>query len=251
MDININLPVDEEIDLEFLRAKTPPENEQLFEEDELGNEMKLTEKIPVADENIVSQLELFGFPKNRAEKAALTTQNASTEIALNWLLEHQDDPDIDVPFSFKEKQKDDFVDDPIIIEQLTSMGFSKEQSIFALRQTQNNPDRAVDYLFNHQDDIEMLMIQESTKKQEKSQDDVVFDDDENLCEIENENDKEKKHAKFVLSSFIVHMGSTPQSGHYVAYIKKNDKWILFNDSKVVIDDDPYFGTGYIYFFKRI
>ena len=50
---------------------------------------------------------------------------------------------------------------------------------------------------------------------------------------------------------IVHLGVSVHCGHYVSYIKKNGKWILFNDSKVAETDDPVFGKGYIYVFERV
>ena len=49
---------------------------------------------------------------------------------------------------------------------------------------------------------------------------------------------------------IVHLGTSALSGHYVSYIKKNNKWILFNDSKVAETPDPVLGKGYFYIFKR-
>ena len=46
------------------------------------------------------------------------------------------------------------------------------------------------------------------------------------------------------------MGTSTASGHYVCHIKKDDKWILFNDQKVAISDDPPKDMGYLYFFER-
>ena len=49
----------------------------------------------------------------------------------------------------------------------------------------------------------------------------------------------------------MHLGKSASSGHYVAYIKINGKWYLFNDSKVAETPEPVLGKGYFYLFKRI
>lgn len=61
----------------------------------------------------------------------------------------------------------------------------------------------------------------------------------------------KKRSKYELTGAIIHLGSNINSGHYVAYIKIDGKWVLFNDSKVAVVDKPVLEKGYLYFFKRI
>lgn len=50
---------------------------------------------------------------------------------------------------------------------------------------------------------------------------------------------------------IVHLGRSVHCGHFVAYIKKNNEWILYNDSKVAQTTEPVLGKGYIYIFRRV
>ncbi|XP_008278542.1 UBX domain-containing protein 1-like [Stegastes partitus] len=40
----------------------------------------------------------MGFERNRAEKAVANTGNQGIEQAMDWLMEHENDPDIDEPY---------------------------------------------------------------------------------------------------------------------------------------------------------
>ncbi len=64
-----------------------------------------------------------------------------------------------------------------------------------------------------------------------------------------------KSLLFELKSVIVHYGSTYNSGHYVAYVKKGSQWYLCNDSTVtqVSDDDvkeDIGKNGYVFFYEK-
>jgi len=58
-------------------------------------------------------------------------------------------------------------------------------------------------------------------------------------------------AEYELFAVISHIGNAAQSGHYVAHIKKQGKWAIFNDSKVAQSVHPPKELGYLYFFRRI
>jgi ubiquitin carboxyl-terminal hydrolase 5/13 len=49
------------------------------------------------DESAVEQLMSMGFPRNRCVRALIKTGNNGPDVAMNWLFEHMDDPDIDDP----------------------------------------------------------------------------------------------------------------------------------------------------------
>jgi len=49
--------------------------------------------------DLLQQLVAMGFPQVRAEKALLFTKNKSLDLAINWVLEHSEDIDIDEPLT--------------------------------------------------------------------------------------------------------------------------------------------------------
>lgn len=38
--------------------------------------------------------------------------------------------------------------------------------------------------------------------------------------------------RYTLLGFISHMGASTAAGHYVAHIRKDGRWVIFNDEKV-------------------
>ncbi|ONK77222.1 uncharacterized protein A4U43_C02F4340 [Asparagus officinalis] len=51
--------------------------------------------VPDVDKSLFEQLESMGFPPARATRALHYSGNSSIEAAINWVAEHEDDPDID------------------------------------------------------------------------------------------------------------------------------------------------------------
>ncbi|THU50525.1 hypothetical protein C4D60_Mb06t21140 [Musa balbisiana] len=51
--------------------------------------------VPEVDSDLLGQLESMGFPTARATRALHYSGNSSIEAAINWVAEHEDDPDID------------------------------------------------------------------------------------------------------------------------------------------------------------
>jgi ubiquitin carboxyl-terminal hydrolase 5/13 len=107
----------------------------------------------VPNEAALSMLEAMGFPRVRCEKALHATGNADAEAASNWLFAHMEDPDIDTPVDLGggSDSKGSAVVDPEKIESLGMMGFNAPQARQALKETDGDMERAVDWLFNHPD----------------------------------------------------------------------------------------------------
>ncbi|KAL8518933.1 hypothetical protein ACS0TY_003460 [Phlomoides rotata] len=51
--------------------------------------------VPEVNQQLLTELEEMGFSKERATRALHFSGNASLEAAANWIVEHENDPDID------------------------------------------------------------------------------------------------------------------------------------------------------------
>jgi ubiquitin carboxyl-terminal hydrolase 5/13 len=111
-----------------------------------------------------------------------------------------------------------------------NMGFSDKQARKALKETGNDIERAVDWLFSHASE--------------------PIDDE--VGTVVQEISKHEGPARYRLFAFVSHKGTSAQCGHYVSFILKDDKWVIFNDNKVAQVDDisKHIKEGYLYFFKK-
>ena len=55
---------------------------------------------------------------------------------------------------------------------------------------------------------------------------------------------------YELTAIISHMGTSHLVGHYVAHIKKDGLWYIFNDEKVAKSENPPIELGYLYLYRR-
>lgn len=115
-------------------------------------------------------------------------------------------------------------------------GFPERKVRKALRSTENNPERAADWLFSHSDDPD-------SDDQEMSQPGAdVAGASEYAC---------AKPGMYDLTSFITHLGSSVHAGHYVCHVRQADEtWVYFNDAKVAQTMEPPIGKGYMYFLRK-
>ncbi|PRP81902.1 ubiquitin carboxyl-terminal hydrolase 5-like isoform 2 [Planoprotostelium fungivorum] len=224
LDTLVDVP--ETIDLEPYRAHGPQANEQLLPES--SSDAPAAPAFQ-ADESIVAQLLSLGFQKNSIDRAVYHTKNAGVEQATDWLISHMEDMDFNEPLVISAPQKNQ---GPIMDEEkvamLMSMGFDRGQSVKALTATDNNIERATEWIFSHMDDM----------------------NEAPAAAVQDEGRVEDGPAKYQLVSIISHMGTSTASGHYVAHIKKKGRWALFNDNKVGESADPPRDMGYIYLFQR-
>lgn len=198
----------------------------------------------VADAAALAQLESMGFPTVRCENALHATGNSDMNAAMEYLFGHMEDPELDVPVAQKAAAAPAAGADPEKIEMLGAMGFSAPQANKALRETNGDMERAVEWLFSHPDD------QGDVDGGPQAEAEAAPASPPGSSEVP---------AKFQLQSIVCHKGTSIHTGHYVAFIRKNlpdseggPSWVLFNDEKVVkvVDVEEMKKFAYVYFFKR-
>lgn len=164
LDVSVDCP--DEIDLEMLRGRGQQQGEELLPELEDG----AAPKPPPIDAAVLEQLVQMGFPVEACKKAIFHTKNSGVEAATNWVMEHITDPDFSDPFVMPGVDAKSgagavaFVADPNGLEMLMGMGFSDKQATKALKETQNNIERAADWIFSHQDELDAMEVDEASNQ---------------------------------------------------------------------------------------
>lgn len=95
-----------------------------------------------------------GFPPEACKRAIFHTQNTGLESATQWIMEHIADSDFSDPFVPPGTESaSNFTPNPDALPMIMGMGFSRDQAVKALKATDNNLERAVDWIFSHQDEL--------------------------------------------------------------------------------------------------
>ncbi|KAH0517090.1 Ubiquitin carboxyl-terminal hydrolase 13 [Microtus ochrogaster] len=205
------------------------------------------------DESSVMQLAEMGFPLEACRKAVYFTGNTGAEVAFNWIIVHMEEPDFAEPLAipgyggagasvFGATGLDNQPPEEIVAI-ITSMGFQRNQAVQALRATNHNLERALDWIFSH-------------PEFEEDSDFVIEMENNANANIMSEAKPEGPRVKdgsgmYELFAFISHMGTSTMCGHYVCHIKKEGRWVIYNDHKVCASERPPKDLGYMYFYRRI
>lgn len=199
------------------------------------------------DQEAMGTLLSMGFPEVRCIKSLYHTGNKNAEDAMNWIFAHMDDSDIDDPFTPDAPQTASNEPSDDSIQNLVAMGFSTKLARKALI-LNSDPNAAVEWLFSNPDDDGNLEVESKP---------VI-----NIAEEKEKLTKElmsteNTDAIYKVKAVICHKGTSPHTGHYVVFIRKEvngkEQWVLFNDEKVVACDDnieDIENNGYIYLFEK-
>jgi len=241
LDCIVDMP--SSLDLSALKAKGLQPGEVELPERGEGEGEAAPAEVQI-DESVVNQLVEMGFGREGCRRAVATTNNSGVEAAMAWVMEHMGDADFNSPFqpagaAAPKKSKGPPADEEAIA-MVMSMGFTREQAEMGLRNTENNMERAVDWIFSHPDGEDAQPMETGGGE-----------DGSKARQLERLKDGQPKYE---LDAFISHMGPSNHSGHYVCHIRdKQDpsKWVIFNDNKVAESANPPKELGYLYLYKRV
>jgi ubiquitin carboxyl-terminal hydrolase 5/13 len=128
------------------------------------------------------------------------------------------------------------------------MGFERKQAIASLKLTNGNIEEALNLIYTNpnignEKNEENKMDIEDKKEDKKEEKNKELEEDKII--------NEGNGSIYNLYGFITHLGKSTECGHYVSHIKKENKWIYFNDIKVSLLEDPPIKKGYIYFYRNL
>lgn len=212
-DVPINIP--ETFDLKDYQTKQVVKpNEEIVEDDEQDQQFE-------PNTSTLNNLIQMGFPEFRAKKAMFLSGSEDVETVMNWLIEHLEDPTVDDPIDFTVKKdggNGGFQVDESKISSLQDMGFSFALAKKALFVNKNNVESSVEWLFSNPDDDGIIPEQEAEQAETKNIEDLLTN---------------TTSSRYTLKAVVCHKGTQVNSGHYVAFVKKHGRWVLYNDEKVV------------------
>ncbi|XP_055823453.1 ubiquitin carboxyl-terminal hydrolase 14 isoform X2 [Solanum dulcamara] len=227
LDVYIDVP--ETIDISSMRSNGIQPGEELLPDSAAGDGEQSIKLL--ADDDIVAQLVSMGFNLLHCQKAAINTSNSGVEAAMDWLLNHMNDPDIDAPISGNVQNPDI---DQSKVDTLVSFGFEEKLARKALKASGGDVEKATEWIFS------------SPSASTASDMDVTTSSGAAVDPLMPDGG-----GRYRLLGFVSHIGTSTQCGHYVAHIHKDGRWVIFNDEKVGVSKKTPMDMGYLYFFERL
>ncbi|KAL9188436.1 hypothetical protein ACHAXT_006814 [Thalassiosira profunda] len=246
--IEVDIDVPEEISLQNYKGTGPQEGEKLVPEEAESNEASAAPvpAAPAVDEAALGQLMDMGFNMNGCKRALMAVGGSNVEAAMNWVFEHNGDPDFSDPLpeggaaAPAAAASGSDVDEGVVMSLVENLGcFTADQVRAAVKHCDGAADRAADWLFSHMDDLDgAIAALESASAAPGA------------SAPKPTTPLEDGDGKYNLVGLISHIGKNTGSGHYVAHLKKDGKWVIFNDEKVALSEHPPIKHAYMYLFQR-
>jgi len=122
-----------------------------------GEEQNQHPQTPIAitvDPELLRQLQDMGFPEERSRKA-LILNRMNVQLAMEWMLEHEADANIDEPLSEQQlahlSRTANVTPDANLVQRLKDMGFSEEDALAAIQSVGNDQEAACGWLLGERE----------------------------------------------------------------------------------------------------
>lgn len=208
-----------------------------------------------ADDAVVAQLMSMGFNENGCKRAALATSN-NVEAAMEWIFAHMEDADFNDPVLEGGRAGEGASTSQGVNQEaltmLCNMGFNESHVRAVLQHTNNDAERAADWLFSHNDDLEG-----SIRTLQSGGPGVAGAASATAAGTSIDTNLDDGTGRYRLRGFISHIGRNTGSGHYVAHIRKSvpghegEHWVIFNDQSVALSQNPPREHAYLYLYERV
>lgn len=132
------------------------------------------------------------------------------------------------------------------VSALLGMGMDINQAIEALKVTNNDLQRAIEFIFDP--DSFTVPIDSAPAIQAVP---APAPSSSRPTPALSIGPPDLKAKLYQLKAFISHMGNSTSCGHYVCHIRREDRWYIFNDNKVALSENPPREFGYLYFYERV
>lgn len=269
--IEVDIDVPEHVSLQKFKGLGPQEGETLVPEETKGNSDALTPHPPAIDEGALGQLMDMGFNMNGCKRALMAVGGSNVDAAMNWVFEHNDDPDFNDPLPAggiaapAAASGYPNVDESVVMSLVENLGcFTADQVRAAVKHCSGAADRAADWLFSHMVSMKQNKASLLSSKSNFSSRYLSLQDDLDgaIANLDNSGAAasqpsskpttplEDGDGKYDLVGIISHIGKNTGSGHYVAHLKKDGRWVIFNDEKVALSENPPIRHAYMYLFQR-
>lgn len=238
IDAKVLMP--ELLNLGHLRSQGLQPGEVLMKVDQYDTPAQQQKK-SIVNLDLLPQITGMGFSEFGARRAIIATGGNDIEAAMQWVFEHMEDADFNEPIAedASESKQQELSVDADSIAMLSSLGYTEQQATAALLSTDNNIERAADWLFSRADCLDAAVAEVLSGKKDG-------DSAAATTEVRGDDGKES----YSLHGFITHLGRNTDCGHYVCHIKRGDKWYQYNDEVVAVTPSPPLAHGFIYFYQR-
>jgi ubiquitin carboxyl-terminal hydrolase 5/13 len=128
--------------------------------------------------------------------------------------------------------------DELGLATLLSMGIDQPRAQWALEETDNNVERAIDFVFSH----------DGPPPASAAAAPAAAKPNNSKAAMSKPVDGK---AQYELFAMISHIGKSAQTGHYVCHQRIAGRWMLFNDEKVAFSRKPPKQFAFMYFYRRV